>query len=608
MLSGITSPTPPSPRPPSKPPFSEEEIFPEVDAVPIADLTLMRAPPWRVQLEEKAHGGESFRDRFPEESRRILEGIEHGVSVDYVGDRTVDRFGHNLPIDVEDVTKVSAVIADDVRNGKKAGPFARKPFLAMCISPIGCVPKKNSGKVRVIHHLSYPHGGDSVNAAIVEEPLRLPTFGHAARTVVQFGEGALLIKLDVSAAYKQVPVRREDWPLLGFLWEKQYYYERVLPFGLRSSCRLWDLYAAALHYFLYHQLGTQCRRQVIHYVDDFLFIVEPGKMKEARGMLARAQEMCARLGLPLADEKTEGPCTMLTFLGIELDSVKLQARLPAQRFAELQQLMVEWGKRTQASVRDLQRLAGLLNFACQVVRPGRFYLAGIFSRISRLLVEGCQPNRQFPITRAVSADLIWWQEFLPRWNGVSLLYEADWRDATTIELFTDACEDGFGGHFKERWFAGRWSPAVWGEAMHGRAKRSMPFLELYALVVAALIWGKEWKGMKITFRCDCEPVVKAIEKCRSPRRGMMHLLRILCQTACLSGFDFRAVWILGTDNVAADALSRYGFSQTFKAACPNATRETRCAIPSVSLPLPLAEVSLPPPIRSVEPPLALSLA
>jgi len=308
-------------------------------------------------LSVRSPGGKSFRDRFPNEFVRILEGINHGVPVDYMGDRTIGRFGPNLSVTDEDRPKITAVIREDVRQGKKAGPFTRPPFPVMCISPIGCVPKKSfgktTGKIRVIHHLSYPHGGDSVNASILEEPLRLPTFGHAARIVSLFGRGALLIKLDVSAAYKQVPVRKEDWPLLGFLWEGEYYYERVLPFGLRSSCRLWDLYAAALHYFLYHHLDTKCRREVIHYVDDFLFIVEPGKEEEAKRLLEGAVALCAKLGLPLAAEKTEGPTTCLTFLGIEIDSVALEARLPQPRLAELRRLMVVWGQQSRASIREL---------------------------------------------------------------------------------------------------------------------------------------------------------------------------------------------------------------------------------------------------------------
>jgi hypothetical protein len=168
--------------------------------------------------------------------------------------------------------------------------------------------------------------------------------------------------------------------------------------------------------------------------------------------------------------------------------------------------------------------------------------------------------------------------------------------AEGIELFTDACEQGFGGHCGKRWFAGRGSPATWGEATHGLKTRSMPFLELYALVAAALLWGAEWNGKKITFRCDCQPVVQleAIADGASSSSGMMHLLRILSRTACLHGFDFRAEWIPGADNIAADALSRHGFCQEFRAACPSAKESDEIACPSIPLPSPPSTPREPP--------------
>ena len=565
----------------------------------------MRVEPWLKQLDDRSHGGLSFGDKFPNEAARILEGIRFGVPVDYTGDREKGRDAVNLKIDEADKPKVTKVIDDDVRAGKKAGPFARPPFPNFCVSPIGCVPKKdasgtiNPNKVRVIHHLSYPHGGDSVNASILEEPLCLPTFGHAARTVARLGKGCLLIKLDVSAAYKQIPVRREDWPLLGFFWEGGYYYERVLPFGLRSSCRLWDLYAAALHYFLYHQLGTKCQREVIHYVDDFLFVVEPGKEAEALQMLRAAVAMCAKLGLPLADDKTEGPITCLTFLGIELDTIAMEARLPAARLARLKQLMVEWGSKTHATCKEIQSLAGLLNFAAQVVRPGRFYISSLYKRAAEMQRLDAKANHSWRVTRPMRDDLDWWAKQLQDWNGVSVLYDAEWLASDRIELFTDACEDGFGAVFGTEWFAGRWSPAIWGEAVHELSTRSMPFLELYALVAAATVWGERWTGKKITFRCDCKPVVQAIKRGSSSSRGMTHLLRILCANACFNGYDFRAEHIAGADNVAADALSRAGDGQAFRAACPNADPHPQ-QLPAISLPLPAASPVQPPPIRSEE--------
>jgi hypothetical protein len=523
--------------------------------------------------------------RVPGGSARILKGIREGIDIEFTGNRDTARFGENIPILPEHVDAVSAVIAADVAAGKKAGPFDGPPFPNIVVSPIGAVPKKN-GKVRVIHHLSYPFKGDSVNASIVDESFNLSSFGQAAHEIVKAGPGCLLIKLDVEAAYKQVPVRREDWHLLGFKWQGKWYYERVLPFGLKSSCRLWDIYAAALHDF-FVRMGVPV---VIHYIDDFLFIVQ--SLDRANDLLVQALEMCVRLGIPMAADKTEGPTTCLTFLGIQLDTVAMRASLPQSKLQELQQLTSDWSEKSHASCKECESLSGKLNFAAAVVRPGRFYQRRLWDHIARL--RALSPNRHklFPITAALRGDVEWWRQFIGRWNGVSLLYEREWSNADKLELFTDACKEGYGGLCGTQWFAGTWTPeqrsAAW------RAKReSMPFYELYALVAAAAAWGHLWPGRKVLFRSDCKPVVDAIRSGRSRNPDSQHLLRHLAQIAAEHQFDFGCEHIPGVTNVAADALSRYGDCPQFRAVCPQA--DAQATLPPL---LPLldrteAEVGIP---------------
>jgi hypothetical protein len=536
----------------------------------------MRVAEWRRAL---ADGGPwSYAVRFPELTRQILHAIEFGAPVDFEGDRTVPRRRPNHPIDPAHLPKVRQVIADDVAAGKKAGPIAQRPWptvngFPLMASPIGAVPKKGSTKVRVIHDLSAPKGGDSINGGIDDGSLTIASFGHAARAVRRVGRGAWLVKLDVEAAYKQVPVRPEDWHLLGFEFEGALYYERVLPFGLRSSCRLWELFAAALH-FMCEKLDCGAPHEVIHYVDDFLFVVSPSGGKAAADrLLEGALALCAELGVPMATGpgKVEGPSTCLTFLGIELDTVALEARLPAARLAALHALMVEWQSLRRASIKQLQSLTGLLNFACACVAPGRYYTRRLISFTAQCdaLMGGQGRHALNELDEHALADVRWWVEALKDWNGVSLLYEEEWRDAPLIELFTDACGHGYGGYFAGHWFAGEWSPAELAAATR-RERISMPFLEMRALVMAAGTWGHLWRGKKITFRCDCQPVVQAMEEKKSRTPTQMHQLRSLQQIAVKFGFDFRVMHIVGVTNVIADELSRHGASAQFRALCPRA--------------------------------------
>ena len=240
------------------------------------------------------------------------------------------------------------------------------------------------------------------------------------------------------------------------------------------------MFAAALHFFCEHALSVTAPRFVVHYVDDFLFVVQSADGVQARAMLEGALALCKFLGVPMSEAKTEGPVTRLTFLGIELDTVAMAARLDDSRLAELRQLCLAWQSKGDASAVELQSLAGKLNFACSVVRPGRIYIRHILQQIRAIGAMRCtRTGKPLPriarvaVPQGVRDDVSWWAQFLPQWNGSSLLYDLEWADAPAIQLQTDACQTGYGGHFAGRWFAGRWSPAVL-DLAHTKQTLSMP--------------------------------------------------------------------------------------------------------------------------------------
>ena len=564
---------PPPMPPPASPPRVEKDSAGLIsDNTPISAITGMRVNIWREVMSRG--GARSYRALFPEQTKAILHAIEFGAPIEFEGNRMMVRSSENHGSLAEHSAAVRAIIQADVAAGKKAGPFD-SPLLAdgrtISVSPLGAVTKTGSTKVRVIHDLSFPRvGGTSINAGIDNPYLPISSFGHAARAVVALGRGCLLIKLDVEAAYKQVPVDPKDWHLLGFMFEGKFYYERVLPFGLRSSCRLWDMFAAALHFFCENLLGMSSPKFVVHYVDDFLFVVQSvDGGAAARSMLEGALALCKLLGVPMSEKKTEGPTTCLTFLGIELDTVAMEARLSEERLAELRRLCVGWQSTTHASAQELQSLAGKLNFACSVIGPGRIFMHHIFTHISHILDLSTARRFKVLLPRTVLEDIAWWVEFLPQWNGKSLLYDLAWENAPDIHLSTDACEYGYGGYFQGQWFAGRWPPHILALAARN-TKLSMPFLELLALVVAAGTFGHLWARKKITFHCDCQPAVDAVRGQGSRRPQQMHLIRTLARIAIANNFDYNAIHIPGLTNVIADELSRAGDSVKFRAMCPNA--------------------------------------
>ena len=64
----------------------------------------------------------------------------------------------------------------------------------------------------------------------------------------------------------------------------------------------------------------------------------------------------------------------------------------------------------------------------------------------------------------------------------------------------------------------------------------MSFIELYPIVVAALIWGKTWARKRVLFYCDNGVTVNVILKGRSKVSVMNCLMRKLAICAATNNF------------------------------------------------------------------------
>jgi hypothetical protein len=81
------------------------------------------------------------------------------------------------------------------------------------------------------------------------------------------------------------------------------------------------------------------------------------------------------VGFPVKERpKTVGPVTQM---GVELDSEEMVLRLPQEKLTKLKSLIAAWRKRKCCKKKELESLAGYLNHACKVVKPGRRFLRGL---------------------------------------------------------------------------------------------------------------------------------------------------------------------------------------------------------------------------------------
>ncbi len=82
-----------------------------------------------------------------------------------------------------------------------------------------------------------------------------------------------------------------------------------------------------------------------------------------------------------------------------------------------------------------------------------------------------------------------------------------------IQLFTDAAPSiGYGGFYQGRWFASTWPRQL---SNLPQSSTSSALFELYPIVIAAFLWGKEWSATSIIIHCDNEATVHCVNKSRS---------------------------------------------------------------------------------------------
>lgn len=495
-------------------------------------------------------------------AHQVVHGIRFGVKIGYAGPQ-LPLITSNLPSADLNPGVIDDTLCRECELGRVAGPFPSPPLRNFRSSGIGLVPKKD-GSWRMIHHLSAPMG-QSINDFIDPEgySLSYPSIDEAAAILVSFGRGTMMTKMDLKSAFRQVPVHPSDWHLLGLSWRDQFYYDKCLPFGLRSSPFLFNRVGTAVEWII-KKHGVQ---SLIRYLDDFLTFGRPGT-SECYHNKATMLEVCQSLGVAVNPQKTLGPSTHMEFLGITFDSTRMVMSLSAEKIQELlSDLRIMHSHRT-CKKRLLLQLIGKLSFACKVVPAGRIFLRRLIDKST----EVSPLHHHVTLDKSTKADMAWWLAFLPPWSGTAMIIDPAWNLPAHFQLYTDASSlIGFGAFWDGSWFNGRWAASM--------QQMSITWKELYAVVLATSTWGHHWKGKSVLFHCDNSAVVEIWAKRSTKQPSIMALVRVLHFIAAKHEFHVTVQHIPGTNNTLADALSRLQ-AERFRHLAPYAdTRPTAIVEP-----------------------------
>ena len=470
-----------------------------------------------------------------------------------------------------------AAIAADLRRELAAGRLVRPPagHRSRHVHPMRAVPKGlgPDGVMawRIVHNLTFPYGGRGVNGHVSYVAYEWATIDDLLAGVTPH---CWMGRIDVEAYYRLFPVSPLDWHLLAQRFDfgdgagAVELWDAYMPFGLTNACEIGHRVMMAL----VRELGRQGHHGAVGIMDD-VGIADPtfkGCAATHSAMLALMRE----LNIPpnRKPSKTHGPAQLMSFLGVEVDSVAMEARLGADKLAKtltgvrrMHALAVDGALVTSE---QLESLVGLLTWVSRLVYGGRTFMARLLGALSNRQPLGLAGPRgrgsTAPPVRlddGCLADLSWWLEFLPRFNGKCRIL--DWSGWTTRLFSTDADLDtGIGvfvdGGYVGLTFAQAAAACPQFAPMRPGAADPIHTKELYAVLVGLTLFADSFANCAVTLRSDNTVAVAAVKKGASgsvdPR--LMEYRREIFWASARGNFRLEASYIATGVNGLADALSR----------------------------------------------------
>jgi hypothetical protein len=354
-------------------------------------------------------------------------------------------------------------------------------------------------------------------------------------------------KLDFSSAFHHLGVHPDLQRYLVFRYDGVYYRYVGLPFGLRSSPRL---FSAAMTATM-NAVRARWDILVVCYMDDILLLAE--NRDELRKSVAEIIEFCESLGWTVNREKSQmEPSQSIDYVGLNWNTVEMTVRMTTEKNRELKTLVKRWIEmvrmETEVRVRDLARLIGKLSATRPQHEEASLYLA----RLNRRKCEAVREDgwqAKTTLTRTLLTELYWWLREL-RANEANDIRPFE----PMVTAFTDASETGWGATLRRLKQRTRWMFGWWTEnEVEVNCLRELAAIVL--TVKRGVMKGTIEMGDDVMIRTDNTNAVYNLNRKRSGWRMRTAVKEFLAWLK-LKRIRLRCKHVPGVKNITADSLSR----------------------------------------------------
>ena len=284
---------------------------------------------------------------------------------------------------------------------------------------------------------------------------RLNTFLHIEKFKMETPEsirtslipGEWVASIDLSDAYLHIPIHPNSRKYLRFCHRSQVFQFTSLPFGLATAPQVFTMVVKEV------KLMALSRGLRLHqYLDDWL--IRSQSQEEALVDTRTVVDLTQSLGWILNQEKSElKPTQVFSFVGYEYHLDSALVKPTQERWLKLQDLILRLKSKHVLTARCLMSLIGLLASTEKMVPEGRLHMRPFQFHLKEHWKFPQSLDSLLPWTEVISAHLDWWQ------NPAKVMIGADLHPKDhSIQLFTDASNEGWGAHLEQSSTKGLWSP------------------------------------------------------------------------------------------------------------------------------------------------------
>ena len=452
--------------------------------------------------------------------------------------------------------KIGEVMARRLKTEIEAGLLRIVSEPCTCVHPLGSVPKGHDD-FRAIVDCSSPTGFCVNDHTMMCRTKFSYNSVESVTHLLQVGD--YMATVDISNAYRAVNIHPACRERQGLSWDfgdgPVYMQDNRLCMGLSSS----PFVFSKLSDFIVRCMVREGWDECVNYLDDFCVVSRciKGCVEAQRGLVG----ILRRIGFYVSLQKLTPPSRINRFLGIDIDSVVMELRLPVDKLEKLVNQLKLYLKRKKATRLELEGLGGVLAHCCKVVHGGRTFSRRVYD----LIASAKKAAHKVRLNDEFRKDLCWWLEFASKFNGKAKIIPST---EPVLSVYSDSSKFGFGALHGDDWVAGAFDFKGEKELMgwlghhfvyadeEGCRSDNINVLELWPIVVGVRRWGPSWKNRSVVFVTDNTQVMAGLNSGRSKNKLSMAWLRVIFWASITHNFEVKSVYVNTKANVICDSLSR----------------------------------------------------